>query len=141
VTIVADGPEWRQTSVSVNDHVVLTLGELVDGWSAHVHRLVVEQGASAGDQSVWIAHDYVAAMQLRDAIARGVDKLAPALRSDADAGVEAADRLFMDSTSPDEGGVVRAFAEIDTSHTGWWWSRLPRTGPIRAELDEWHALS
>ena len=123
-----------QVVVQLSDTREITLTELLGAWRAHVARIHDELGF---DRDVgWTAHDLVAALLLRDRIE---DVLAPQpapVRFEAAEAIAGADATFAEMTVQDADRVVRRFAEnVDAS--GWWWSRLPRSGPIRADLDDW----
>lgn len=128
------GTSLEQVVVRLSDTREITLVELLGAWRAHVERIHNELGF---DRDVgWTAHDLVAALLLRDRIE---DALAPqpaGVRAEAMEVLAGPDTMFSDMTVQDADGLVRRFAENEDA-SGWWWSRLPRRGPIRADLDDW----
>lgn len=111
-----------------------TLAELVDGWAKHVERLRAEQDRSFDDPDVWGAHDYIAALYLRDFIIAGLDQSPADVRSSALGLVRSADEAFRSFTEPDLRGVVSRFSGEPHPDEIWWWKRLPISGPVREEL-------
>lgn len=110
----------------------MSLGELADGWSAHVRRIIDEFDARQEDRTTWGAHDYVAALHLRDAIERGLQMLDESSRAAALDQVAATDQEFSDQTEDDQGTLLSAF--LGSSGDAWWWQRIPVRGPIRSEV-------
>lgn len=49
-----------------------------------------------------------------------------------------ADDRFMSITVPDSGKRMAAVAERDTTDRGWWWFRIPDSGPILEDLARWN---
>lgn len=116
------------TRVDIGHGRMSVLIELIDGWAGHVARLW-EEGHQDESLGAWGVHDFVAALFLRSRVARGLlqANLSPP-------GVlRVADELFREFTEPDElGALARIVPGLDFD--GWWWSRVPRLGPIAAVL-------
>jgi hypothetical protein len=111
-----------------------SVADLVVGWAAHVNKLHAESDLRPGeDRDSWNAHDYVAALIIRGFVERGLDLLGDELRSAASQLVGRFDGLFGSFTEADEQHLVRRFAGEDAGPQ-WWWQRIPRSGPVRAEL-------
>ena len=123
-----------QVVVRLSDTREITLTGLIGAWRAHVERIHDELGFDRG--TGWTAHDLVAALLLRDRIEDTLEGQSSAVRSEAQDLLAGADGMFSAMTVDDVDGLVRGFAE-NAGAVGWWWSRLPRRGPIRAELDDW----
>lgn len=120
--------------VRLSDTREITLTDLIGAWRAHVERIHDEQGFERG--TGWTAHDLVAALLLRDRVEDALEGQPSAVRSEAQGLLSGPDGMFSAMTVDDVDGLVRRFAEnVDAS--GWWWSRLPGRGPIRADLDDW----
>ncbi len=111
-----------------------TLAELVNGWDEHVKRLRAEEHRSSEDPSVWGAHDYLAALHLRDLVIAGADQSPSEIREVALRLVASVDEAFRAFTEPDSVGVVDRFSGEQHSESEWWWKRLPKSGPVREEL-------
>lgn len=123
-----------QVNVQLSDTREITLAELLGAWRAHVDIIQSEQEFDPG--TGWTAHDLVAALLIRDRIAEVLEAQPAGVRADAAESLAAADTVFSEMTVEDADGVVRRFAE-NLSASAWWWSRLPRRGPIRADFDDW----
>lgn len=130
------GPSWRRVVVAVNPHVSLTLGELVDGWEAHVQRLAAELGAESGDRTTWGAHDYLATLTIRESIALGLSLVQEGERTHVIGQVAVTDREFEEFTEPDRRELLRTLLPSDLRHKSWWWHRVPKGGPVRYDLEQ-----
>lgn len=126
---------WRSIEVALNPKVSLTIGELFDGWRAHVHRFVAELDAVPADRAVWGAHDYIGALHIREALERGMALLQDDDRNDAMHQVSETDREFAAQTEPDRSRLVNGFLSPESTGDSWWWHRVPSRGPVRYELD------
>jgi hypothetical protein len=124
--------------VQLSDERRITLAELLEAWRAHVERIHDEQDFER--DAGWTAHDLVAALLLRDKIKNTLEGQPPGIRSEADELLASADGVFMAMTIDDVGARVRKFAD-NVNSSGWWWFRLPRRGPIRADLDDGQQVS
>ncbi len=115
------------------------LADLVVGWAAHVNRLHSEQYLRPGeDHEAWTAHDYVAALIIRDVIERALRLLPREVEDHAFTVVTKHDELLRAFTEPDHTGVLQRFAPGEWG-SGWWWQRLPQSGPVRQELEAFAA--
>ena len=116
------------TSVDVGHGRQSLLFELIDGWAGHVARLW-DEAHQADSLDAWGVHDYVAALYLRSKVERGLlqaDIAPPAVLS-------VADQLFREFTVVDESGAL-ARIEPSPNTDGWWWSRIPKLGPVAGAL-------
>jgi hypothetical protein len=120
----------------MNLHVELALGELLDGWAAHIRRFHDESKRSCADRDTWGTHDYVAALNLRDALERGLGLLGNGDRVAALQEMTELDQHFEALTEPDASALLRAYAVDGIPDTHWWWHRVPKRGPVREELDQ-----
>jgi hypothetical protein len=111
-----------------------TAADLMVGWATHVNKLHAQRDLRPGeDRDAWGAHDYVATLIIRGLAERALDLLDGELRSSAAAVVARFDELLRSFTAADERQVLRRFAAEDAGPE-WWWQRIPRSGPVRAEL-------
>lgn len=124
---------WQGEAVPLNEEISYTLGELIDGWRVHVHRLVAEIDFSA-DRGTWGAHDYIAALHIRDAAERGITALPDEIRTEPMNQLLAIDSNFAEHTEPDDIGQLGTFMSPESINDGWWWRRLPPAGPVRREI-------
>ncbi|SDJ32119.1 hypothetical protein SAMN05444157_2813 [Frankineae bacterium MT45] len=116
----------------------ITLAQLLEAWQAHVERIHIELDFNR--DVAWTAHDLVAALLLRDRIEDVLARQPAGVRAEAAEVLTGPDTMFSDMTVEDSDGLVRRFAENEEAEA-WWWSRVPRRGPIRADLDDWQQLS
>ncbi|MCX6405284.1 MAG: hypothetical protein NTV28_00030 [Propionibacteriales bacterium] len=116
-----------------------TMQMLVDGWQRHIARLAEEMRGPAREET-WGAHDYFAALSLRDHIETGRDGLGRRHDHLVAASVAATDELLRAITEEDRRGVVILYGEPESILSSrWWWHRLPMGGLVREELDSWSA--
>lgn len=125
----------RETRLDLGDGFTKNAADLVLGWAQHVVRLKVEADGATPAELAWNAWDYVAALVLRELCEIHLVKSSNA-GVDAMRVLAATDEVLRSFTEDDPRGVVRRFA-ADDAGTGWWWSRIPASGPIRTELDGW----
>jgi hypothetical protein len=91
--------------------------------SRSLHRRTVEL--------VWGAHDWIAALYIRDRVQHAVDSR-PA-HDDVPATVQVTDELFRSFTTPDERHLLQRLAD-DSPREPWWWGRIPKSGPVASDL-------
>jgi hypothetical protein len=128
-------PGLDQIVVRLSDTREIVLLDLLQAWGQHVDRIRDEENLHAGHG--WTAHDLVASLVLRERIAASVGEQPTEIQSAAAEYLSGPDDLFSAISVEDRRGTVRRFADDVGSTSGWWWSRLPRSGPIRIELDDW----
>ncbi len=112
--------------------------EAILAWSQHVKRLVEDSRGYARRDS-WGAHDFVAALFLRDLVASMVGTASGGQRDEMSARVRVADAEFLSFTEMDDTRMVQRFADETIEHREWWWNGRPSAGSIRLELDRWDA--
>ncbi|HWH01369.1 MAG TPA: hypothetical protein VNV66_19130 [Pilimelia sp.] len=122
--------------VPVSSARVLNLLELITAWKVHVDRIEAELPRSLDDRSVWVADDLVASLVLRDHLEIGLGHLDGQAASAALTVAKEIDNRFLAMTERDTDGCVVRVMGGEFTAEGWWWSRIPVTGPIRQELDE-----
>ncbi|MDR6117703.1 hypothetical protein QE370_000887 [Aeromicrobium sp. SORGH_AS981] len=116
-----------------------TMQGVVVGWQRHIARLAEEMRGPVR-QETWGAHDYFAALSLRDLVETGRYGLARRHDHLVAASVAATDELLREITEEDRRGVVVRYGEPEPSLSSrWWWHRLPTRGLVREELDSWYA--
>src|SRR5260370_7970432 len=109
-----------------------TLAELVNGWDEHVKRLRAEEHRSSEDPSVWGAHDYLAALHLRDLVIAGADQSPSEIREVALRLVASVDEAFRAFTEPDSVGVVDGSSADQHSESQSCCKHLPNSVPVLA---------
>jgi len=114
------------------------LAGAVTSWQAHIAKLDADLGLPPDDHSLWVSHDLVAAVIIRDMVAELTGRAGPELRAAIEPAIADADRQYRDFTEPDEDGCLVRVDGRDLADRDWWWHRIPRRGPIRRELEqEW----
>jgi hypothetical protein len=128
--------DFRNVQVALGGQRSTTLDELLRGWEAHV-RVLERELANARDTG-WSADDLVAALLIRDRIEKALPALGSNDRVEAKSWLQTGDLAFEAMTEIDDRRLVRLFARDESQLPGkWWWTRIPRRGPIRIELEEW----
>ncbi|MFD7922187.1 hypothetical protein ACFV3R_23555 [Streptomyces sp. NPDC059740] len=136
---VTEADQLDRTVVSVAPARSLGLVALLLGWYEHVTRMERELGLPDSDRSVWGAHDLIAADSLRDFIARGLESIPEGESRNFLIALNEADSRFLSYTEVDELGVLLRLYGDESKVRGWWWKRIPRSGPIRRDLDRFSA--
>ncbi|MFJ6213883.1 hypothetical protein ACIQGZ_11210 [Streptomyces sp. NPDC092296] len=136
---VAEADQLDGTVVSVAPARSLGLVTLLIGWYEHVTRMEREIELPDSDRSVWGAHDLIAADILRDFLARGLESLSGGESRNFLNALNEADSRFLSYTEVDELGVLLRLDDDGPEVRGWWWTRIPRSGPIRRDLDRFSA--
>ncbi|MEV8610006.1 hypothetical protein AB0383_19110 [Amycolatopsis sp. NPDC051373] len=83
---------------------------------------------------MWTENDLAAALFMRDFVEDALAGLEPELADRVRPGVTAADDLFRSFTVEDPGDRMAKVAHIDLAGRGWWWFRVPASGPIAQDL-------
>lgn len=131
--------ELEGIHVRVSRDRTLTMQDLVDGWQRHVTRLMEEMRVLVGEET-WGAHDYFAALSLRDHIESGRSGLSNEEDALIHASVAGSDELLRSITEEDLDGLLIRYGEPEVSlSTRWWWNRVPTEGLVREELERWSA--
>ncbi|MGB3438435.1 MAG: hypothetical protein WBA97_06735 [Actinophytocola sp.] len=112
-----------------------SLGELIYAWKLHITKLVGDMLRSSEDRTLWGAHDYVAALVLRDSIEAGMDLLGVEDRKIARVLLNDIDSLFKGYTEEDHDGCTSRIIGKESVGLSWWWGRIPRQGPVRREIE------
>ncbi|MFV2111357.1 hypothetical protein ACFHW0_03320 [Micromonospora sp. LOL_025] len=130
----ADIVRLNETVVFASPDRGIGLVDLVEAWREHLSKLEADLLAPSDDRSIWGAHDYVAALVIRDLIAQGVARLGRDRRPRIEPALAALDQRFMNFTEPDmEGYAERVDGRVEPKRE-WWWSRIPKSGPVREEM-------
>lgn len=131
--------ELEGIHVDLRNGRTLTMKGLVDAWQRHIARLAEEMRRPIGKET-WGAHDYFAALSLRDLIESGRSGVGHDQDRLISASVAGADELLRAITEEDRSGVVVRYGEPEaTLSSRWWWHRLPTGGLVREELESWSA--
>ena len=111
--------------------------QLANSWSAHVKKLDSDRGLPQSDHSVWNEFDLCAAMSIREMLNSAIEQIPDSLAKKVSIYVSGADERFRSMTVADSGKRMAAIAEIDLEGRGWWWFRVPDSGPIVEDLARW----
>lgn len=84
--------------------------------------------------AVWNEHDYVAALFIRDFIETGLSLLDKSMVSAAQKLVSLADTEYISFTRDGYRALLGRAAQIETEDRGWWWDRIPTSGPVSDQL-------
>jgi hypothetical protein len=130
----ADVGRLNEIVIPVSAEDSLGLIDLLRAWWEHLSKFEADLSASSDEHLIWGAHDYIAALILRDLAAKGIARVDVGLRSQIESAVSGIDRRFIDLTVDDKDGCTeRVDGRVDPSR-GWWWKRIPRCGPIHEEM-------
>ncbi|WP_326568868.1 hypothetical protein VSH64_45175 [Amycolatopsis rhabdoformis] len=103
-------------------------------WVLHVEKIDQGRALPQSDRSVWTEHDFAAALFIRDFVEAALGRLRPALADKVRECFTAADDLFRSFTVADSGDRIATIAGVDLEGRGWWWFRVPASGPIARDL-------
>ncbi|WP_405055943.1 hypothetical protein OG474_24740 [Kribbella sp. NBC_01505] len=129
-----DAVRLRAVTVEVAEGRSLDLVELLKAWMVHVAKIESDMSLPSSDRSVWGAHDFIAALYLRDFLGVGLSDLDEDLRARIESAVVEVDHRFSSYTEPDSSRVLQRVDRRKQPDPGWWWRRIPRSGPARDEL-------
>jgi hypothetical protein len=107
---------------------------LAVAWAAHVEKIDNDRALPWTDRSVWTEHDLAAALFMRDSVANALGQLRKDLAERLAAYVSVADDRFRSFTKDDSGERLAKIAHVDLAGRGWWWFRVPTSGPIAQDL-------
>jgi hypothetical protein len=110
---------------------------LAMAWNLHVEKIDRDRALPWSDRSVWTEYDLVAALILRDYTEDALNALPSALTTKLRIYVDAVDDVFRSYTIDDSGERIAKSAMMDTAGRGWWWFRVPGSGPIAHDLAQY----
>lgn len=108
--------------------------ELARAWELHVEKIDNDRTLPWTDRSVWTEHDLAGAMFMRDFVEDALSRLRPELAGKVRRYVAKADDRFRSFTADDSGERMAKIAGVDMAGRGWWWFRVPTSGPIVQDL-------
>lgn len=111
--------------------------QLRDAWAAHVRKIDADRALPYEDHTVWNEHDLCAALIIRDCLQLAIDGLPAEVASKATEYAATVDESFRSYTVADSGRRMAAVAEMGLRDRGWWWFRVPDSGPIVQDLARW----
>jgi hypothetical protein len=112
---------------------------LAEAWRLHVAKIDEDRALPWTDHRVWNEHDLAGALFLRDRLERTLNELPVALVERMRSYVAEADDQFRSYTVTDTGIRIAKIAGETTTEKGWWWFRVPRSGPIAQDLARYSA--
>jgi hypothetical protein len=109
---------------------------LIDDWAGHVLRLRSDALDPPAIDKSWGMHDLVAALYIRDAVERSLTAVFDEEHQRVPFALESADELFRTFTFEDVRipDLIRKIEDESTEHRGWWWLRVPESGPVFEDL-------
>jgi len=111
--------------------------QLAGSWEAHVEKIDSDRSLPWSDRTVWNEFDLSATMIVRDHLERAISALPAALSTRMADFVADTDSRFMSITVRDSGKRMAAVSNTDIEGRGWWWFRIPDSGPILEDLARW----
>lgn len=126
--------QLNEVTVAISPSRTLGLADAVRAWWEHVSKLEHDVLLPRDDPSIWGAHDFIAALVIRDVVAAGIARLSMDLKNKLQPAVASTDQRFLDYTEADSDGCIEKIDGRPNSHRGWWWQRAPKTGPIQDEI-------
>lgn len=108
--------------------------DLIVAWKLHVEKFDQDRSLPWTDHSVWNEHDLAGALFLRDFTEDALKCLTPSLAAKLRHHVDEIDALFRTFTSDDSGERMAEIASVDMEDRGWWWFRVPDSGPIAQDF-------
>ena len=125
----------RDVRVELGPTKSSSLGELMYAWKLHIDKLIGDTLRFSGDRSLWGAHDYVAALVIRDSIETGLGLLGADHRKLMGTSLTDTDSMFKEYTEEDRDGCTGRILGEEVTDRPWWWGRIPRQGPVRREIE------
>lgn len=131
----AELAEIAACPVRVSQERMLDAVELAAGWAGRVEKIDRDRALPWTDHTVWNEHDLVGSLFIRDFLQQALDALPAPLRERLASGsVDAADERFRSYTVADPDGRLGRVAGIESAGRGWWWRRVPESGPVVQDL-------
>ena len=103
-------------------------------WELHVEKIDSDRALPWTDHSVWTEHDFAGALFQRDFLDTTLSRLDPVVVGKLRPYVEKTDERFRSFTIDDSGDRMARVAGVGSSGRGWWWYRVPSSGPIAEDL-------
>jgi hypothetical protein len=108
--------------------------DLAVAWTLHVRKIDQDRALPWSDRSVWTEHDLAGALFLRDRVENALNNLPSTLTIKLRTYVDTSDSAFRSFTIDDSGERMAKIASVDVAGRGWWWFRVPDSGPIAQDL-------
>lgn len=126
--------ELEACRYQVTPDTSLSVIQLAAGWACHVRKISTDRTMPPDDPHTWGPYDLVAALHLRDFLARCTERLPRELRDKVIAATLPYDQMFRDITQPDDDQLVALIEDESVAGKSWWWHRIPDSGPMLDEL-------
>jgi hypothetical protein len=130
----AELAEIASRSVNLTGQRTIDAVELASGWANRVAKIDLDRALPWSDRSVWNEHDLAGSLFARDFLQEAIDGLPQPLRDRLAGWVAGVDERFRSYTVDDPRERMAKVAETDLAGRGWWWRRVPATGPIAEDL-------
>ncbi|MEV5650234.1 hypothetical protein AB0L57_18460 [Nocardia sp. NPDC052254] len=132
--------ELEQNSIALKTGERRDAVRLADSWAAHIDKIDHDRALPWSDRSVWNEYDFCAALAIRDYLNTAIENLPAPLSDKVSEYVSEADERYQAITAEDSGKRMAAVAQVDRTGRGWWWYRVPDSGPIVEDLARWAHL-
>jgi hypothetical protein len=129
--------EIESNRINLSESTTVDAFDLALSWASKVRKIDLDRALPRSDRTVWNEHDLAGMMFWRDHLQRSVDQLRPALRTRMERFVADADSRFRSITVEDSGQRMASIAGVTLTDRSWWWHRVPNSGPIAEDLDEY----
>lgn len=103
-------------------------------WELHVEKIDNDRALPWTDHSVWTEHDFAATLFQRDFLEQALTRLRPVVADKLRPYVTRTDDRFRSFTEDDSGELMARIAGVEPGTRGWWWYRVPTSGPIAQDL-------
>lgn len=114
----------------------LSVIELATSWALHVRKIDSDRTMPPDDPARWGPHDLVAALYIRDFLNRCISWLPTELGEKVIDAIRPYDDMYRAITHPDDKRIMARVAERSVTNKPWWWHRIPDSGPMLKELEE-----
>ncbi|MGX1807718.1 hypothetical protein ACWIGI_18530 [Nocardia sp. NPDC055321] len=111
--------------------------QFANAWAAHVEKIDRDRELPWSDRTVWNEYDFCAALLIRDRLQDAIRVLPADVGSRMIAFAAEADDRYLSITVEDSGKRMAAVSNLDVTDRGWWWFRVPDSGPITQDLARW----
>jgi hypothetical protein len=130
----AEVAEIESLAIPFGREQVVDALRFADGWASRVAKFDADRALAWTDRTVWNEHDLAGSLHQRDFLERAMAQLPAELRERLAAWVAGVDDRFRSYTVDDSDGKMAKVAEVELGGRGWWWRRVPDSGPIVEDL-------
>ncbi|GAA5067214.1 hypothetical protein [Nocardia callitridis] len=129
--------EFEARSIALSSGDRRSALQLADSWAVHVDKIDRDRALSWTDRTVWNEYDFSAAIIIRDYLSDAMRNLVSPLSGKVLEYVANPDERYRAITVGDSGMRMAAVSRVEVSGRGWWWYRVPDSGPVLEDLARW----